>query len=172
MINHSGKYTIFPTEMGWMGFISSTRGVLSSVLPRATKDKAKSELLSRVNFIPEFSPGDYRELTADLQAYFRGECLDIRCKLDWTWATPFQKRVLRRVSQIPRGSVLSYGKVAADIGLPGGARSVGRALASNMLPVIIPCHRVIRKNGALGGFTGAGLDVKARLLFLEGYIPS
>ena len=168
MINHFGKYSIFHTGMGWMGLVSTGRGIFTSILPQEVEKKAEKLLLSRISFRPQFSRESLAAEENMLKAYFDGVSREIRCDIDWSWATPFQKRVLEVVYTIPWGSVRTYGEVAHLAGTPGGARAVGGALASNMLPVILPCHRVIRKDGSLGGFTGAGPEVKARLLFLEG----
>lgn len=80
---------------------------------------------------------------------------------------PFQRAVLRAAARIPRGKVTTYGELAANLGRPGAARAVGNALAANPFPLIVPCHRVIRSDGTIGGFTG-GEDLKRRLLELEG----
>lgn len=79
----------------------------------------------------------------------------------------FQKRVLLAEYEIPRGRVSTYGRIAARVGTPKGARAVGRALACNPFPVIIPCHRAIASTGGLGGFQG-GTAMKKRLLVNEG----
>ena len=80
--------------------------------------------------------------------------------------TPFQKTALRRVARIPYGKVKTYGEIAAAIGKPRAARAVGSANARNNLPLVIPCHRVVARNG-LGGY-GGGLALKRRLLKMEG----
>ncbi|MEE9618423.1 MAG: MGMT family protein [Anaerolineae bacterium] len=79
----------------------------------------------------------------------------------------FQRRVLLAEHRIPRGWVSTYGRIAIRVGVPGGARAVGGALARNPFPIIIPCHRAIRSDGQLGGFQG-GLRMKQSLLELEG----
>jgi methylated-DNA-[protein]-cysteine S-methyltransferase len=79
----------------------------------------------------------------------------------------FQERVLRAEHAIPRGSVSTYGRIAAHLDVPGGARAVGTALATNPFPLVIPCHRAIRSDGSLGGFQG-GLAMKGALLRMEG----
>ena len=79
--------------------------------------------------------------------------------------TPFQRLVLREVMKIPYGKTITYSQLARQIGHPGAVRAVGNALAKNPAPVIIPCHRVVAKNG-LGGFS-YGVDVKKQLLELE-----
>ena len=79
----------------------------------------------------------------------------------------FQRRVLLAEYGIPRGSVSTYGRMAAHLGIPGGARAVGNALATNPFPIVIPCHRAIRSDGTLGGYQG-GLAMKRALLMQEG----
>lgn len=80
---------------------------------------------------------------------------------------PFQRRVLLAEYGIPRGRVSTYSRIAAHLGVPGGARAVGNALATNPFPIVIPCHRAIRSDGALGGYQG-GLAMKRALLEQEG----
>lgn len=106
------------------------------------------------------------ELTASIWRFLDGE--DVRFDLsvlDWGVCTEYQRRVLLVVSDIPRGSTLSYAEVAKSAG--GGPRSVAGALAGNPFPLIIPCHRVIRGDGSPGGYQG-GTDLKKRLLEMEG----
>jgi len=79
----------------------------------------------------------------------------------------FKRRVLRKAGQIPRGRIMTYGGLAKSLGVPAGARAVGNAMAGNPFPLVIPCHRVIRGNGSLGGF-GGGLTMKRALLEMEG----
>lgn len=81
--------------------------------------------------------------------------------------TDFQRRVLLEDRKIPRGRASTYGKIAGRVGQPKGARAVGSALAANPLPLLIPCHRVVRSNGELGGFQ-SGPQMKKALLELEG----
>ena len=79
----------------------------------------------------------------------------------------FQRQVLLAEFQVPRGWVTTYGRLARHVGVPGGARAAGGALAHNPFPIVIPCHRAIRSDGHLGGFQG-GLAMKRGLLELEG----
>ena len=85
----------------------------------------------------------------------------------WPESTPFTLRVWRALAAIPRGTTLEYGAVARKIGRPGGSRAVGRACGANPLPLFIPCHRVLPKDGSLGGFS-SGLPWKRLLLEREG----
>lgn len=82
--------------------------------------------------------------------------------------TTFAQKVLEATRHIPRGQVLTYSELAGMIGAPRAQRAVGNALAQNPLPFIVPCHRVIRADGHLGGYSGGGRNTKARLLGFEG----
>ncbi len=87
--------------------------------------------------------------------------------LDLDACTDFQRRVLLEERKVPRGKVSTYGRIAARVGRPKGARAVGSALAANPFPLLIPCHRAVRSNGEIGGFQG-GPDMKRALLEMEG----
>jgi methylated-DNA-[protein]-cysteine S-methyltransferase len=102
----------------------------------------------------------------ELDRYFTGALREFDLELDWSLVGPFARRVLRRTARIPYGSLASYGDVALGIGVPRGARAVGNALGSNPIPVVVPCHRVVRTGGALGGY-GGGVPRKRWLLDLE-----
>jgi O-6-methylguanine DNA methyltransferase len=88
--------------------------------------------------------------------------------VDLLGLTPFQQRVLAKVREIPRGEVRPYTWVAREIGVPRAVRAVGTALGKNPIPLLIPCHRVIRSEGALGAYSAGGTALKARLLTYEG----
>jgi len=88
--------------------------------------------------------------------------------VDLSWLPPFQRRVLEKTAEIPRGEVRPYGWVAREIGAPGATRAVGTALGHNPIPFIIPCHRVVRSDGSLGEYSGGGPAAKQRVLQLEG----
>ena len=107
------------------------------------------------------------EVRRELEEYFEGRRRAFDAALDWTLVAPFARRVLRATSQIPYGGVLSYADVAADAGSPRGFRAAGNALGANPIPIVVPCHRVLRSGGALGGY-GGGLERKRFLLELEG----
>jgi methylated-DNA-[protein]-cysteine S-methyltransferase len=106
----------------------------------------------------------------ELEEYFAGRRRDFELPLDWTLTGPFARRVLRFTARIPYGDVSSYGEAATAAGSPRGSRAAGNALGSNPIPIVVPCHRVLRRGGALGGY-GGGLDRKRWLLGLEGALP-
>jgi O-6-methylguanine DNA methyltransferase len=88
--------------------------------------------------------------------------------VDLSWLTPFQRKVLEKTAEIPRGEVRPYEWVAREIGAPGATRAVGTALGHNPIPFIIPCHRVVRSDHSLGEYSGGGPAVKERVLSYEG----
>jgi len=104
-----------------------------------------------------------------LKCYFKGERQEFdEIPVDLSVATPFRKRILELIRAIPFGEVWTYGQVAALAGAPGAARAIGGAMASNPLPVIIPCHRVVAGDGRLTGYTApGGIACKEYLLRLE-----
>jgi methylated-DNA-[protein]-cysteine S-methyltransferase len=84
---------------------------------------------------------------------------------DYTGMTPFKKKVMQELRKVPAGATVTYGELASTVGSPGAARAVGNVMATNPVPLFVPCHRVVATNG-LGGFSG-GLDVKRSPLRLE-----
>ena len=98
--------------------------------------------------------------------YFRGQRREFALPLDMR-GTPFQVSVWKAMARIPYGEMRSYAEIADQLGNPQAARAVGAACGRNPVPIVVPCHRVIGKNGALTGFRG-GLRFKERLLRLEG----
>ncbi|MCK9273641.1 MAG: MGMT family protein [Syntrophales bacterium] len=104
----------------------------------------------------------------DLRLFLNGqEAAFLTEFLDWERCYTFQKRVLQKAFEIPRGKVTSYGRLAEKIGAPRAARAVGSALAKNPFPIVLPCHRVVRSNGHLGNF-GGGIHQKRTFLLMEG----
>ena len=103
-----------------------------------------------------------------IEAYLKGRQQDFDIPLDWSGMSDFQRKALKAVCDIPYGETRSYGEIAAQIGRPGASRAVGRANATNPIPLVIPCHRVIGADGELRGYGGGeGLATKAWLLSLE-----
>ncbi len=107
------------------------------------------------------------QAVSQLAEYFAGARNTFDLPLDLSGATAFQRKIYTRLVEIPFGRVVSYGDLADELGDPGAARAVGQAVGANPLPVVIPCHRVVRSDGRLGGFSG-GLVRKVELLRLEG----
>lgn len=99
--------------------------------------------------------------------YLAGDRVSFDLALDLEGMSPFHREALAVCASIPYGQTRTYAELARELGKPGGARAVGNAMARNPIPLVIPCHRVLRSDGSLGGF-GGGLSVKRRLLEMEG----
>jgi methylated-DNA-[protein]-cysteine S-methyltransferase len=162
------EYHVFKTNEGWVAVLGSARGLVSVTLPRSSAQAALESLCGEIKPAVQ-SPGRFQDLAKRLQDYFSGYKVSFPDELDLSSATPFQRAVWQATRQIPYGETRSYGWLAKKIGKPGAARAVGQALSRNPLPIIIPCHRVIRSDGSLGGFSD-GLEMKRRLLYLEAAI--
>ncbi len=106
------------------------------------------------------------EIINQLKNYFNKTLATFRYK-PHLFGTPFQIKVWKRAEMIPYGKTVSYEKIAEMVGKPKAVRAVGTALGENPIPIIIGCHRVIKKDGTLGGFSG-GIEMKIKLLELEG----
>lgn len=105
----------------------------------------------------------------ELDAYLRGELRQFTTPIDWSVVKPFQRQALELVCAVPYGRTSTYGAIAAQLGRPGAVRAVGQANATNPIPIIIPCHRILGADGKLNGYGArGGLETKAWLLRLEG----
>lgn len=105
-----------------------------------------------------------------LAEYLRGERRSFDLALDLEELPPFRRQVLEELARIPYGETVSYGELAERCGRPGAARAVGNAVGRNPVPVVLPCHRVVRSDGSPGEY-GGGRERKRRLLRLEGALP-
>ncbi|MGO8836957.1 MAG: methylated-DNA--[protein]-cysteine S-methyltransferase [Limisphaerales bacterium] len=112
----------------------------------------------------------HRATGAALNAVLAGRAAKTLPPLDWSGKTEFQKSVWNALRKIPAGKTKSYGEIAQALGKPKAARAVGGACGANLIPVLVPCHRVLAANGKIGGFSG-GLNRKRDLLAREGVSP-
>lgn len=111
-------------------------------------------------------PKDLQDCATQLQEYFDGKRTTFNLKLDWETATDFNKAVWKELMEIPYGHTSSYSAIAIKIGDIKAVRAVGLANRNNRIPIIVPCHRVLAKNGDLHGYF-YGLEMKRKLLELE-----
>ncbi|MBN1910666.1 MAG: MGMT family protein [Pirellulales bacterium] len=175
----------FETELGWMAlglrgpllgqltFAHKTRAAALNTL-RSTRKRGRESLFHdsmEVASQPVTVNKDSRPLflVEGLTAYARGEPVDFTDVSVWLDnPTPFRRAVLKACRRIPYGQTVTYGELASLIGRPGAARAVGNCMATNRIPLIIPCHRVVGSSGNLGGFSApGGVQLKRRLLRLE-----
>ncbi|MYW66446.1 methylated-DNA--[protein]-cysteine S-methyltransferase [Streptomyces sp. SID8379] len=156
--------------------LAATRDGLVSVVFHATeavRDKALDRLGSRFGAEPVEAPESplLAEAIRQLADYFAGRRRDFELPLDWSLITGFNREVLRELAAgVSYGAVVGYGDLARRVGQPGAAQAVGAAMGANPLPVVVPCHRVVERDGGIGGF-GGGLETKRKLLALEGVLP-
>jgi methylated-DNA-[protein]-cysteine S-methyltransferase len=170
----SGKFYLCETELGWIGLALSPRGLRATTTPRPSRDEALREIAETGAMEPA-SEAEAGDLPRRLRAFAKGERADpsagseqaLTADIDWDGVTGFRRAVLEETMRIPAGETRSYGWLARKVGRPRAARAVGRVMATNPLPIVVPCHRVVGSDGSLHGY-GGGLDVKAELLRLEG----
>lgn len=111
------------------------------------------------------------QAAGQIREYLEGKRRTFDIPIDWSLLRPFQRQVLQITCTIPYGETCTYGDIAAQMGRPRAARAVGRAEATNPMPLVIPCHRVVGRDGKLHGYGGGeGLPTKAWLLKLEGAV--
>ena len=107
----------------------------------------------------------------ELREYLNGKRSAFTIPIDWSLFRPFQREALQAIFRIPYGETCTYHDIAIEIGRPNASRAVGRANATNPMPIVIPCHRVIGRDGKLHGYGGGeGLKTKEWLLKLEGAV--
>lgn len=158
--------SLFETGLGTGAVVASDQGLRKVCLPH---DSAHACFVR--DGLDRLSPSVLTERVArSLERYFTGEPQNFEIlPVDIDMSGEFRRHVLGLIRSIPFGVVKSYGEVAVLAGSPGAARAVGGAMASNPVPIIIPCHRVIAGNGRLTGFSApGGLDMKKFLLQMEG----
>jgi methylated-DNA-[protein]-cysteine S-methyltransferase len=162
------SYHICPTAFGYAAILFQTRPFLVKriFLPHSRK-KALTDEIQRIGPAKPGRTPAVLDMCQDMKAYFDGAPIKTPWKfLDLGGLTPLQRSVLEAVASVPRGKVRSYGEIAAEVGHPRASRFVGTTLAQNPFPVFIPCHRIVRADGSLGGFYG-GTNLKKSMLLLE-----
>jgi len=165
---------VFDTAIGPVGLAWSRRGIDRLQLPETDREATLARLAAlapgRTPSRPV--PQAVRAVARRLAAHLAGrpdDLLDVQ--LDLGDSGPFARRVYGLLRRVPPGGTVTYAQLARRAGRPDAARAVGRAMATNPLPILIPCHRVLKTGGGLGGFSGhGGSRLKARILFAEGVV--
>ena len=160
-------YAAFESPLG-TGYVATTeRGIVSISLPTFNAGSFVEHLAAISPRVLEL-PARLDEARRELDQYFAGRRRDFDLELDWRLVhSKFAGRVLRETAKVPYGATTSYGEVAARAGNPRAFRAAGTALGHNPIPIVVPCHRVLRAGGVLGNY-GGGPQMKAYLLRLEG----
>jgi methylated-DNA-[protein]-cysteine S-methyltransferase len=145
------------------------RGIVFNHYLRNERELASVISQLRLNIDLVEDPETIAAVGDEIRRYLSGEAAALRQEIDLTLAaTQFQKKVLRKLQQVPRGAVVTYQALGAAAGAPKGARAVGNAMHNNPVPIYVPCHRVIAANGRMGGY-GGGIRRKLQLLRSEGF---
>jgi methylated-DNA-[protein]-cysteine S-methyltransferase len=156
---------ILKTDLGWIGVSGTEKGLRQFILPQSSFSEVC--LLLGIELKPEAEiPTVLTDIIERLKLYLKGYQTAFPDRLDLSKGTEFQRRVWEITRLIPYGETRSYSWVAEKIGNRNAVRAVGQALRANPLPLIVPCHRVLTKEGAMGGYSG-GIDMKRYLLWLE-----
>lgn len=158
------------TALGWAGVALSEAGIRHATLFHTTRQSCEAELTAAGATHPGAGPRA-DDIARRLTGYAAGEgpLLD-QFPVDLPPCTPFQRDVWLALRRVPYGQTRSYGWLANEVGAPGKARPVGAVNGANPVPLWLPCHRIIGADGSLVGY-GGGLDMKRRLLELEGALP-
>lgn len=164
-IGHTGS-----TPLGDLWVAVSENGLVAVEFP-STQEQFTAWLQKMRPAQIEFAPEKVAEAVTQLREYASGQRREFDLPIDWSTLREFQRRALQATREIPFGETRTYKEIAVELGNPRAARAVGRAEATNPMPVVLPCHRVLGTDHKLHGYgAGDGLDTKTWLLKLEGVV--
>src|SRR4051794_27121048 len=151
------SYAFEPSPVGDLLVAVTPRGLIRLAYnAHEHTDEVLAELARKISPRIVESPAALDDVRRELDEYFTHKRTAFDIPVDWRLHDGFGRRVLRATARIPFGRVLTYGEVAAKAGSPRGHRAAGNALGSNRVPIVVPCHRVVRSGGQIGGPTGGG----------------
>lgn len=160
-------YSLLETTWGTFGYVAGLNGLIATFLPQARRE-AEPIIRARfpdAEFDGEALPGFRREVLN----FFAGSRAKFRTPLDLSGLPEYRRAVLEACRQVPYGRTATYADLARAAGRPAAIRAAGSAMAGNPLPLVVPCHRIVRSDGTLGGFScPQGVQLKIRLLRHEG----
>ncbi|MBU8577669.1 methylated-DNA--[protein]-cysteine S-methyltransferase [Brevibacterium luteolum] len=159
-------YTVIDSPIGALLLAATSRGLVRVAFDSEDHDAVLAELAEKISPRVLEADAQLAPIAAQVEEYFAGQRRDFDIPLDRRLSSGFRREVQRQLSEIPYGTTQSYSEVAAAIGQPTAVRAVGTACAQNPIPLVVPCHRVLRSDGSLGGYRG-GLPAKQQLLELE-----
>ncbi len=162
-------YAHADSPFGRLSLAATSRGLVKVGLPNEDFDRFLGRLAEGISPRVLELPQRLDEARRELDLYFEGRLREFDLPLDWQLSHGFRRKVLRQTARIPFGKTASYKQMAERAGSPRAVRAAGSALGSNPIPIVVPCHRVLRTGGALGGY-GGGLEMKQALLELEGVL--
>ncbi|MGH2973666.1 MAG: methylated-DNA--[protein]-cysteine S-methyltransferase [Solirubrobacterales bacterium] len=160
-------YAKVDSPFGPLLLASTPRGLVRLNLPAYDPEQTLEELATRVSPRVLEAPAKLDEARRELELYFEGKLTEFDLPIDWQLTNGFRGRVQRAINRIPYGETRTYTDMARSAGNERAVRAAGTACGSNPIPIVVPCHRVLRSGGGLGGYSG-GLPMKEALLRLEG----
>ena len=166
------EFTVFDTPIGDCGIAWGPHGVAGIGLPESSLAALRARMRQRFPGVVESTPpADVARAIEAIRSLLRGDPADLSgIGIDMSGVSAFDRGVYEIARTIPPGRTLTYGQVAARVGVPNDARAVGQALGRNPFPIVVPCHRVVAADGRMHGFSGpGGVNTKLRLLEIEGY---
>jgi methylated-DNA-[protein]-cysteine S-methyltransferase len=163
-------YRDLDTPLGRLLLAATPAGLVRVAFPVEDADAVLASLADQVSPRVLRAPGRLDEVARELDEYFAGRRTAFDLPLDLSYVRgPFGRRILQACATIPFGEVSTYGEMATRAGSARAVRAAGNALGANPIPIVVPCHRVVRTGGGLGGYTG-GLERKEALLRMEGVV--
>lgn len=162
-------YAHVDSPLGPLTVAATSRGLVRIAYPSNRLDDVLAEIAERISPRVLEAPARLDTVRRELDEYFQRRRTSFELPLDWSLTRGFTRDVLQVTARIGYGEVRSYAEVATRAGRPRAVRAAGNALGSNPIPVVVPCHRVVRTGGSLGGYTG-GLERKQFLLAHEGVL--
>ncbi|HET7177280.1 MAG TPA: methylated-DNA--[protein]-cysteine S-methyltransferase [Solirubrobacterales bacterium] len=162
-------YATMDSPFGALLLAITPRGLVRLGLPNQDTDNLLEDLATRISPRVLEAPAKLDDVRRQLDLYFDGQLRDFDVPLDWRLTSGFRAKVQHAIARIPYGQTRSYTDLARRAGNERAVRAAGTACGSNPIPIVIPCHRVLRSGGALGGY-GGGLPMKQALLELEGVL--
>jgi methylated-DNA-[protein]-cysteine S-methyltransferase len=163
-------YSTVDSPLGPLMIAATPRGLVRVSYSQFRDDDAVlADLARRVSPRVLEAPGRLDRARRELDEYFEGRRTEFDLSIDWALTRGFTTEVLRATAAVGFGQTTTYAEVAGAAGSPRAVRAAGNSLGSNPMPIVVPCHRVLRTGGALGGYTG-GVERKEFLLRLEGVL--
>jgi methylated-DNA-[protein]-cysteine S-methyltransferase len=159
-------YRTLDSPVGTLLLAATERGLVRVAYASEGYDRVLYDLSERISPRILHTSERLDRVARELDEYFAGSRERFDVPLDWRLSSGFRGTVLRHLPEIGYGHTASYGSIAQRVGHPKAVRAVGSACATNPLPIVVPCHRVVRSDGSLSGYLG-GVDAKRTLLALE-----
>ncbi|HEY3374384.1 MAG TPA: methylated-DNA--[protein]-cysteine S-methyltransferase [Candidatus Aquicultor sp.] len=159
-------FNTYATEWGTGAIIMSDNGLAGLIFPQQSEEALEQEIERKFGACAyDETIGD--DLISTIGRYLSGEPVQFAYQVDYGNATEFERTVYNNLKAIPYGKMTTYAGLASLCGRPKAARAVGNAMAKNPVPIVVPCHRVLKSDGSVGGWSGKR-GWKERLLSLEG----